>query len=155
MRELVELEHVGDGAGEERAVVADEHDAGAEPGDPPLEPVEPGEVEVVRRLVEQEDVEAREQQRGQPRPGRLAARQRDGRLVEQPGREPEVRPHLADPCVEVGAAEGQPLVERDGVAVVGSGVRRRQRGRGGVQLDGRREHARAARQVLADGLVGA
>ena len=42
----------------------------------PLEPVEAGEVEVVGRLVEEEHVEAREQDRGEVRPGRLPARQR-------------------------------------------------------------------------------
>ena len=75
--ELVELDDVGDGAGEERAVVADEHARRpASAGDPALEPVEPGEVEVVGRLVEQEHVEAGQQQGGQPGPCRLAARQR-------------------------------------------------------------------------------
>ena len=79
--------------------------AAVEPGDPALEPVEPVEVEVVGRLVEQEHVEAGEQQGGQARPGRLAAGQRRRRLVEQPRRQPEVGPHLADAGVEVGAAE--------------------------------------------------
>ena len=59
--ELVDLEDAVDGAGEERAVVADEHDAGAQLADPALEHRQPVEVEVVRGLVEQVDVEARQQ----------------------------------------------------------------------------------------------
>jgi hypothetical protein len=53
----------------------DEHDARGQPAEEPLQPLEAGEVEVVRRLVEQEDVEAREQDRRERRTGRLAARE--------------------------------------------------------------------------------
>ena len=60
---------------EEGAVVRDEDDARREAVEEPLEPREAGEVEVVRRLVEQEDVEAREQDRRQRGAGRLAARE--------------------------------------------------------------------------------
>ena len=70
----VQLDHPGDGAGEELAVVADQHDAGAQAGDERLQLVQPGEVEVVGRLVEQQDVVAGEQQRGQAHPGRLRHR---------------------------------------------------------------------------------
>ena len=42
----------------------------------PLEPLEPVEVEIVRGLVEEEHVEAREQDRGEREPRRLAARER-------------------------------------------------------------------------------
>ena len=43
----------------------DDNEGGLRRSDEPLEPLEPVEVEVVRRLVEQEDVVAREQDRGE------------------------------------------------------------------------------------------
>ena len=57
-RPLVELDDARDGAVEEGAVVRDDDDRAWMRGERALEPGEPGEVEVVRRLVEQEDVEA-------------------------------------------------------------------------------------------------
>jgi hypothetical protein len=47
-----------------------------EPADECLEPLEPVEVEVVRRLVEQHDVEPAEQESGQTHSGGLTARER-------------------------------------------------------------------------------
>ena len=82
----VELHHPGHRAGEELAVVADHDDAGARAGDEPLELVQPGEVEVVGRLVEQQDVVAGQQQRRPARPGRPA--RRTGRSSGRPGRPP-------------------------------------------------------------------
>ena len=72
----VELDDPGDGAGQELAVVADHDGAGAQAGDELLQPLQAVEVEVVGRLVEQEDVVAAEQQRGEAGAGRLAAGQR-------------------------------------------------------------------------------
>ena len=103
--ELVELDDVGDGPGEERAVVAHQHDRRAQVVDPALEAIEAVEVEVVGRLVEQEHVEAGEQQGGQPGPGRLATGQRRRRLLQQPRRQAQLGPDLADARVEVGAAQ--------------------------------------------------
>ena len=75
VRVLVELEHARDRAVEERAVVRHDHRAAGEVVvQEALEPVEAGEVEVVGRLVEQEHVEAGEQDRGEVRARRLAAR---------------------------------------------------------------------------------
>ena len=88
-----------------------------QPGDEPLEPLQPVEVEVVGRLVEQEDVVAGEQQRRQPGPGGLAAGQRRHRRVERDA-EPEVVRDGLGALVEVGAAEGEPALERGGVGVV-------------------------------------
>src|SRR3712207_7697390 len=51
-------------------------DPGPRPGDEPLQLVQPRQVEVVRRFVEQQDVVARQQQAGQPDPGGLTAGQR-------------------------------------------------------------------------------
>ena len=86
----------------------------------PLEALEAGEVEVVRRLVEQEHVEAGEHDRGQARPRRLPARERGHLEVEDAGREPEVGAHRADAGVEVGRAEREVALERVGVRVVGA-----------------------------------
>ena len=69
------------------------------------------EVEVVGRLVEQEDVVAAEQQRRHAGPGRLAAGQRGHRLVEV-DRQAEVGGHLLGALVQVGAAEGEPALQR-------------------------------------------
>jgi hypothetical protein len=84
----------------------------------PLEPLEAGEVEVVGRLVEQEDVVARQQHRGERGPRRLPARQVHRLGVEQVGRQPEVDADLLGAHVEVGAAEVEPALEC--LAVVGS-----------------------------------
>src|SRR5207237_8232603 len=69
---------------EEGAVVRDDDEAAAELGDEALEPLESLEVEVVRGLVEAEHLEARQQQRGEPCPRGLAARERGQRLSEPP-----------------------------------------------------------------------
>lgn len=68
----VQLDHPGHRAREELAVVAHQHGPGAQVLHEPLEPVEP--VEVVGRLVEQEEVVAAQQQRSHARPRDLSAR---------------------------------------------------------------------------------
>ena len=150
--ELVELDHVRHRAGEKRAVMAHQDHRGVEPGHPALDPVEPVEIEVVGRLVEQEDVEPGEQQGGQARSGGLPAGQRRRRFVEQPGRQPEVRPHLADAGVEVGAAQAEPTVEGGGVVVVGTGPVGGERSCGRVEVAVGGRHARPAGEVGAHGL---
>ena len=82
-RVLVELEHPGDGAVEEGAVVGHDDDAAGSSSRNALEPVEPGEVEVVGRLVEEEHVEAAEQDRGQRGARRLPTGERARSHVEQ------------------------------------------------------------------------
>ena len=77
---MVDLGDVGDRAFEERAVMADECHGSLEAEYPPLQPVQSIEVEIVGRLVEQHDIEPREQQRRQRDPCGLATGQRDGRL---------------------------------------------------------------------------
>ena len=139
---------------EELAVVRDEHDATAQAGDEGLEPVEPGEVEVVGRLVEQDDVEAAEQQGGQRRAGRLPARQRghEGVVADV---EPELAEHRGDAVLEVRGAAREPVVEGDAVCRVGAGrvaapsaARRRLHRLGGGGGAG------AAGDVVGDGLAG-
>ena len=66
---------------EQPAVVADQHDAGAHPGQFALQPLDAGQVEMVGRLVEQQDVGQRRQRAGQRGAARLAAGQRGGVLL--------------------------------------------------------------------------
>ena len=73
LRARLELDDLIHGPVEERAVVRDDHEASVEPEQEALEQLEAVEVEVVRRLVEQVDVEAREQDRGQSGSAALAA----------------------------------------------------------------------------------
>ncbi len=115
--------------------------------------VEPREVEVVGRLVEQHEVEAAEQQCSERGPRRLAAGQRGHERVGAHV-EAQLREHRRDAVVEVGGAAGEPVVERDGIPLVGLRVvatecrgrdlHRHRRGRG----------AGAAADVVGDGLTG-
>ena len=89
----------------------------AQPGDEPLEPLQPVEVEVVGGLVEQQHVVAGQQQRREPGARGLPAGQRRHRGVERDA-EPDVGRDRARALVEVGAAEGEPAVQRGGVGVV-------------------------------------
>ena len=89
----------------------DEHGA-AHAREEALEQSEPGEVEVVRRLVEEEDVEAREQDAGERGARGLAAGERGERLVERLRLEAHVREGSAGARLEVVAAEGEEAVER-------------------------------------------
>jgi len=61
----VELDDARDHPREELAVVGDEHHPSTQAPHEPLEPLQPREVEVVGRLVEQHDVEAAQQQGGE------------------------------------------------------------------------------------------
>ena len=98
----------------------DDHGGAVVAGEERLEPRQSLEVEVVRRLVEQEHVDAGEQDRGERRAGRLAAREPVERPVER-DREPELRQRRGGPRVEVAAAAGEEGVE--GVGVPGGELR--------------------------------
>jgi hypothetical protein len=148
----VELDDARDRAGEELAVVADDDGADAQPGDEPFEDVEPAQVEVVGRLVERDQVEAGQQQRRQPGPRRLAAGEAGHCRVEGHA-EPDLVEHGRRPLVEVGAAEGQPALQRGRVAVVGPVRPGAERGRGVVHRDLRGGHAGAPGQVGTDRLA--
>ena len=63
---------------EQPAVMADQHDAGAHPGQLALQPLDAGQVEMVGRLVEQQDVGRGRQRAGQRGAARLAAGQGGG-----------------------------------------------------------------------------
>jgi hypothetical protein len=68
---LVQLEHIGHDAIEERTVVRDDQQSAGAPLHHLLQAGQPVEVEVVGGLVEHRDVEARQQDRRQRHPGRL------------------------------------------------------------------------------------
>ena len=119
-----------------------------------LEQVEPGEVEVVGRLVEQQHVLARQQDGRQRGPCRLPARQVADLDVEAIGGQADLGEHRARAGVEVVAADGEEVLE---------GRRRRPRStsasspmarasRASRRLAGRRD-ARAAGQVRAQRLA--
>ena len=118
-----------------------------------LEPREPGEVEVVRRLVEQEHVEAAEQDRGERGARRLAAGEPSERPVELRV-EPELRQHLLRARLEVAAAAGEERVERLGVRVGLLGLVGEARGERVHRALGLGD-AGAAREIRAERLAGA
>ena len=128
----LDLDHARDGAVEERAVVGDEDDARVEAVEEAFEPFEPREVEVVRRLVEQEHVEAREQDRRERGARRLAAGEGGQRAVEQPV-EADVRGRGARPGGEVVSADPEEPLQRLAV-VMGERRLRREPTRKGVHL---------------------
>ena len=134
--------------------MADEHGARPQLAHPALEPVEAREVEVVGGLVEQEDVEAREQQRREVGPRGLAPGQGGHLRVEQLGGEAQVVGDLLGALLEVGATEVEPALEGRGVGVVGTRDALGERGRRGLQ-DGRRgRDPGAASDEPAHGLAG-
>jgi hypothetical protein len=85
----LELEHGGADRLEEPAVVRDEHDGGVERLQVRLQPLERGDVEVVRRLVEQQQVRVARQRAGQRGARELPAGERRQVAVEMRVAEPE------------------------------------------------------------------
>lgn len=116
----VEFEDLGDRAGEELAVVADDDGPGAQAGDEALQALQTVQVEVVGGLVEEEDVVAGEQQGGESGPGRLASGQGRHQLVETDA-EPQRVGDLLGTFVQVGAAEIEPALQTRRVRVVRAG----------------------------------
>ena len=97
---LVELEHRIDRAFEELPVVRDHHHAAPLLVDELLESLEPREVEIVGRLVEQGDVETGEDDRGQRHLRCLPTGEPSGRLLGEAG-DAEVGQRCVDPCVHI------------------------------------------------------
>ena len=119
-----------------------------------LEDLEAGEVEVVGGLVEQEHVDARQDEDRQTDAGGLAARQGAHRQVQAVGREADLGQRRPGAGGEVVAPEGEERLEGLGVLVgprrvVGEGRRQRVEARLG------RRHAGAPGQVLGHALVRA
>ena len=135
--------------------MADHDDAAALGLHEVLQQLQPVDVQVVRRLVEQVQVVPGQQQRGQPHPRRLPARQRRRRQV-QVECHAQVGHDRRHPVVEVGAAEGEPGLERLGVPVVGPVRLQRQLVRRGVHRRRRSRDPGTAVQALAHrlGVVG-
>ena len=106
------------------AVVRHDHGRARKSDDELFEPAQPDEVEIVRRLVEQEHVETGEQDRGERRARRFAAGERAGRERQQALGDAELGAHHSDAPVEVGTAERQEPFERVRVRVVGTGASR-------------------------------
>ena len=83
MRRLVDVDHGGDDPFQEGPVVTHDHQTAPSPRKEVLETIKPIEVEIVRRLVEQEQIMARQQEGGQRRTCPLPTRERRGRELEQ------------------------------------------------------------------------
>ena len=149
----VEFEDLGGRAGQELAVVADDDQAGPLAQDELLEPLQPVEIEVVGRLVEQVEVVPAQQQRAQCGPRGLAAGQRGHRG--RPGHlQADVGGHGSDPLVEIGAAQVQPSFQRRGVEVTGGRIGAGQRLGGAVHGLLRLSHAGPPGKERQHGLAG-
>ncbi len=146
MRLLVELEHRRHRPLQEGAVVRDDDEPGVERRHPALNPVETVEVEVVGGLVEQKDVETRQQQRGERGAGGLAAGEGTHLKVERGNGERQVVAHRGRASLEVGTAERQVALERLAVLAVVASLA--ERGRGVFKrLLGRRHTGSPAQEV--------
>ncbi len=103
-------------AREELPIVTDDHQCDAGLGDELFELFEPGQVQIVRRFVEQQHVVSRQQQCCQACAGSLPARQAFHRCVET-HIETEIGDDLLGSFGQIGAAEREPPFERRGVVV--------------------------------------
>jgi hypothetical protein len=90
--------HVRHAAVQEVTVVRDEQQRAAVLGEPPLEPHDRIEVEVVGRLVEQQQVGAAQQCTAEIEAHAPAPREGGDRALEVAGREPQSREHGCRPC---------------------------------------------------------
>ena len=136
--------------------MTDDDRAGVELGDPTLEPVESVEVEIVGRLVEQVDVEPRQQQRGEADaapPRRPTASPSAGRAARAPVRARPTprrcgrrdRRRRATASAAARRRSGPSRADR----LAGGG----ERVGGGVELVGGGGHARAPVEMVADRLA--
>jgi hypothetical protein len=82
----------------------------------PLQALEPVEVEIVRRLVEEQEVEAREEDRRERRSRGLAPGE-GRRLLLERDRQPELGADRPRSRLQVAAAQREEAVERRGVRV--------------------------------------
>ena len=123
----VELEDLRDRGVEEAAVVRDDEHGAGEAGQELLEPCQAVEVEVVGRLVEQQDGRPGEQHAGQQRARRLAARQRAERRVERhvgDARARRARRRAAPAAPSRRARRSAPAPRRSAASAAGSSSRR-------------------------------
>ena len=143
-RVLVDLENARDRAFEELAVVAHDDEPAGKIANVLLEAIEPVEVEVVGRLVEEQHVEAAQQDRGQRDLRGLPTRQHGHRAIEHVFVEPHVGGDRPRPGVEVGRTGREVVVEGRGVRVVGSRLTPGQRGRRPLEVPRRPRPRRSA-----------
>jgi hypothetical protein len=150
---IVDLCHRGHRSLQECPVVRDRDQRRRQPEDEPLQPLEAVEVQVVGGLVEQEHVEARQQQGRQLDPGRLTAREVRRGAVKHLARQAELGGHRPGAGVDVGAAEREPAVEGGGVRVVGPRHAPGEGTGGGVEAGAGGGHAGAPGQQPAHRLA--
>ena len=140
---LVDLQDPVDDAVEEGPVVGDHRDPAGQRAEEAFQAFEAGEVEIVGRLVEQEHVEAGQQHRRQPGPGRLAAGQvGDGDVGRSAG-----RPTSAATVPTRASKSSPPRARKRSRASEYASTWRRIVGQGGgqaVELGGGGGHARYA-----------
>ncbi len=109
----LQLQHRGADRLEEPAVVGDEDDGGVELDEVALEPLQRGDVEVVRRLVEQQQVGLGRQRPSQRSAGQLAAGEGRERALGLLGAEAEPAQDREDVVAPAVAAAGfEPLLRR-------------------------------------------
>ena len=108
---------------EEIPVVGDDDEGVAGVAEKVLQPGEPLEVEVVGRLVEDEQVWVAEQSAGERGPGELAAARRRGRVVQRPGVQPDAGRDALHAALVVVAADGLVPGQQCGVAALGVAAR--------------------------------
>ena len=153
--ELVKLQDLpGDGS-QYSPVVAHQHDARAGALQPVLEQRQAGVVEVVRGLVQQQDVRLGEQDCGQAQPCLLAAGELGRAAAKQAFAEAKLGGNLGHPLWQIRAAESQPLPERGVVGVVSAVLACAQRGERGVQVRLSGGHLSPPLQVLRQRLARA
>ena len=147
----VDLDDRSDCPREELAIMTDQHKGCVEGEHEVLQCVEPGQVEVVGRFVEQVGVVARHEQPGQRDPRRLPAGEGPNFTVEVDP-QPEVGRHNVESLLDIRAAEGQPCVERHGIRLVGGGVTGGELLGGGLHPRGGVGNPGAAQDLPADRL---
>src|SRR5438094_402774 len=111
MRPFVQLDDALDSAVEEIPVVRHDDDRSREIQDEPLQAVEPGKVEIVRRLVEEKDVETRQQDGGELGAGGLSSRKRT-KWCSKRHVQTDLGTNRAGTRVKITAAEHQKAFER-------------------------------------------
>ncbi len=112
---IAKLPDPGDGRVEECPVVRSDQERAATPAEVLLDPLEGGDVEVVGRLVEEQEVGIGDHESGQGGAGLFPAGQRGRRLSPLIPAEPEARQRLVDALIERVAAEDLELVLEMGV----------------------------------------
>ena len=114
--------------------MADQDGSGPQAPHEPFQDLQPGDVQIVGRLVEQEDVVAGQQQRGEVDTGRLATRQAGHRLAADVAGQSEGSEDPGGALLNVRTAQGEPALECGGVGVVRSRLLLDQQRRGLVQV---------------------